>query len=380
MVLYSDKEGHRVARVQAVWGGAPPTEAAKQWATYPLSHPIVKAAMNRRATGDVERDAYHRLKIQMTEWGFTVPLMRVASLCCGAGSLERQLVEIGLIQQCVGYDLATGALDAARQEAETHCLHGLSYDQRDLERDGLGVSGLDLVLAHQGVHHLERLEDVFDAVNDALAPGGIFHLHEFVGADRFQWPDRQIEEMTAWLQSLPERYQRTSTGLLKTCAGRATIEEMMAYDPSEAVRSSAIERLIAERFEIVERRELGGTLAMMALADIGQNFDPDSPEDVAHLQRLLDREERLIASGELGSDFVVITARKRGMAPLAELQYGHSTHGKPACYGSVVTQPASVRPSHARHSLRKPLLQHLNLGLQLRALKRFFRRLFISES
>jgi len=275
--LNSDLEEHRFSRVQAVWGAAPPTEAAKQWSTYPLSHPVVKAAMNLRTTGDKERDAYDQLNAQMVEWGFNVPLTRVASLCCGAGSLERQLVEIGLIERCVGYDLALGALDAARQEAETQGLRGLSYEQRDLEHHGLGASGLDLVLAHDGIHHVERLEEVFDAVNDALAPGGIFHLHEFVGADRFQWPDRQIQEMTAWLQSLPEHYQRTTTGLIKTCAGRATIEEMMAYDPSEAVRSSAIERLLAERFEIIERRELGGTLAMMALADIGQNLTQICP-------------------------------------------------------------------------------------------------------
>ena len=113
--LNSDLEEHRFSRVQAVWGAAPPTEAAKQWSTYPLSHPVVKAAMNLRATGDKERDAYDRLNAQMVEWGFNVPLTRVASLCCGAGSLERQLVEIALIERCVGYDLALGALDAARR-------------------------------------------------------------------------------------------------------------------------------------------------------------------------------------------------------------------------------------------------------------------------
>ncbi len=305
-----DDESHRLARVEAVWGSAPPQDVAEQWATYPLSHPVVQAAMNRRATGDAQQDPYSRLALQLSSWGFGLPIRRAASLCCGAGALERGLAHSGLLAGCVGYDLATGALDAARAAAGAGGFAGLTYERRDLEQDGLGVSGLDLVLAHQGVHHLSKLEAVFDAVHSALVPGGVFHLHEFVGPDRFQWSDKQLHEMTAWLRSLPGRYRRTLSGAVKECAGRATIEEMIAHDPSEAVRSSAIEALVAERFEIVERRALGGTLAMMALAGIAQNFDPQSLEDVAHLDRLLAREDELIASGEIGSDFVVLVARR----------------------------------------------------------------------
>ncbi|HEY5797654.1 MAG TPA: class I SAM-dependent methyltransferase [Bosea sp. (in: a-proteobacteria)] len=307
-ILSSDE--HRVATVEALWGGAPPTEEADQWSTYPLSHPVVKAAMNGRATGNPRQNAYFRLLEQLKEWGFSLPLQRVASLCCGAGAVERQLAEMGLIESCIGLDIAPGALDAARQAAADSGYSGLTYERRDLERDGLGLSNLDLVFAHQGVHHISQLERVFDSVYESLNPGGVFHLDEFVGPDRFQWPDRQVQEMTDWLQSLPKRYQITRGGLVKACAGRATIAEMIAYDPSEAVRSSEIERLVGERFEIVERRALGGTLTMMALADIGQNFNPNVPEDAAHIQRLLDREAELIATGEIGSDFAVIVARK----------------------------------------------------------------------
>jgi SAM-dependent methyltransferase len=187
---------------------------------------------------------------------------------------------------------------------------GLAYERRDLEREGLRLSDLDLVLAHQGVHHIFELEAVFDGVRESLAPKGVFHLHEFVGADRFQWPDRQVEEMTIWLQTLPPRYRLTASGLDKSAAGRATIAEMLAYDPSEAVRSSEIEALVSERFRIIERRPLGCTLAMMALSEIAHNFDPRVPEDVDHINRLLAREDELIEEGALGSDFVVITAVK----------------------------------------------------------------------
>ena len=307
----NSNDAHRISRVEAVWSEPLPTELSEQWSKYPLSHPVIQAAMNRRATGDEERDPYVDLLMRLKNWGFALPIRHAASLCCGAGALERKLVKLGLLERCVGFDLSTIALEAAAEAAVNEGLVGLEYQRRDLEHDGLGIENLELVLAHQGVHHLSQLEAVFDAVHDALVPGGIFHLHEFVGPDRFQWPDRQIEEMTAWLQSVPESFRITKSGLRKDTAGRATLEEMMIYDPSEAVRSSAIDSLVSARFQIVERRPMGGTLAMMALADIGHNFDPASSEAKTHLDRLLAREDELIATGELNSDFAVIIARKR---------------------------------------------------------------------
>lgn len=302
---------HRQARVEALWGKAPPGERAAQWAAYPMSHPVISAETNRRATDRSDQDGIEALRQMLLRDG-RLPAARAASLCCGTGGLERRLVAQGIVGHCIGYDLAAGAIKVARAEALAAGLGAaLDYRRCDLDTTGLGETGLDLVVGCQGVHHIERLEFAFDNVHAALRPGGLFHLeHEFVGPDRFQWPDRQIEEMTAWLRSLPERYRRTIDGLVKEAAGRATVAEMLAHDPTEAPRSSMIEPLLAARFEIVRRRALGGTLTMMALGGIAHNFDPDIPEDVAHLRRLLDREAALMASGEIGSDFVTITARR----------------------------------------------------------------------
>ena len=182
----------------------------------------------------------------------------------------------------------------------------------DLETSDLGQTGLDLVLSHLAVHHIRNLEFVFDNVHKALRPGGIFHLKEFVGPDRFQWTDRHLEEMNGWLATLPDKYRRTPDGRMKYVTGRASVAEMIADDPTESVRSSAIMPLLAERFDILAHHHIGGTLTMMTLAEIAQNFDPPVEEDAAHLRRLLDRERDLMETGAIGSDFVVVTARRRG--------------------------------------------------------------------
>ena len=102
-----------------------------------------------------------------------------------------------------------------------------------------------------------------------------------------------------------------SDGRMKYFNRRPTVAEMIADDPTEAVRSWAIVPLLAEHFEILVHHRVGGTLTMMALADIAHNFDPAVEEDLAHLTRLLDRERVLVDAGEIDSDFVVITARPR---------------------------------------------------------------------
>lgn len=306
-------EAHRQARVEALWGKPFPSDAAAAWAAYPTSHPVIRAEMNRRATGRPDRDGIEDLRLFLLREGHRPPVARAASLCCGTGGLERRMVQQGIVARCTGHDLAAGAIAVAQAEAAAAGLGTvLAYRRTDLDTTGLGETGLDLVIGCRGVHHIEHLAGLFDNVHAALRPGGLFHLEEeFVGPDRFQWTERQLEEMTAWLRSVPERYRRTTDGLLKEASGRATVADMLAHDPTEAPRSSMIEPLLAERFEILRRHALGGTLTMMALAGIAHNFDPAVAEDVAHLERLLQREAELMASGAIGSDFVTITARRR---------------------------------------------------------------------
>jgi len=89
---------------------------------------------------------------------------------------------------------------------------------------------------------------------------------------------------------------------------RPTIMEMIAADPSEAIRSSAILSALEKHFRIVEVRELGGSLLHIGLSDIAQNFDPATPADVGLLEQFFALEDRLMAEGVIASDFATITA------------------------------------------------------------------------
>jgi len=274
---------------------------------YWLAHPTVRARVNTLISGDQRLDAYGQLGVWLGERGGAVPLDRSMSLGCGFGGLERDLANRGMVRVMDAFDFAEGAiLEARRLALETG--HGwINYQVADLETHDFPEGQYDAVFAHSSVHHVERLERLCAAVCRALRPGGIFHLNEYVGPTRFQWTEAQLRLINGYLGSLPDHLLQTPNGR-KSPVVRPTIEQMLAMDPTEAVRSSEIREVVAQHFTISEDRSCGGTLLHIGLAEIAQNFDPDNVEDAAHLQRFFDLEDEMMANGTIGSDFAVITA------------------------------------------------------------------------
>jgi hypothetical protein len=113
------------------------------------------------------------------------------------------------------------------------------------------------------------------------------------------------------LAMLASRLRGESTAM--GTARFATAEDVVAVDPSEAVRSSEILKLLTRWFEIVDQRPLGGTLIQPLLSgDIAWNFvQAEHAESLLHMITTI--EATLIGCGEIESDFVFVVAR-----PLAE--------------------------------------------------------------
>lgn len=298
----------RRERVSAVWS----SEAARDTQVlgqYWLAHPQVRDRVNRLASGRPDQDAYGRLGELLAARGWPLPIPRALSLGCGFGALERDLVGRGLVRHFEAIDLAEGAIaEARRLAAEAGLAPRIAYRVADLEQASFPPGSFDAVFAHSSVHHVERLEPLFAAVVRALRPGGLFHLHEFVGPTRFQWTDAQLRLGNALLDALPPRLRRLPDGTPKPPLLRPTIADMIAADPSEAIRSADILPLVRARFTVLEERPLGGALLHNVLGDIGQNFDPNGAEDSAILARMFAAEDAAMAAGTIGTDFATVTA------------------------------------------------------------------------
>ena len=343
------------ARVNEVWSRDTEQRAQEQgW--YWMAHPMVAARVNTFISGDPGCDAYGRLERLYRERGWALPIRRAVSLGCGFGALERDLARRGWVERIAAYDLAEGAVAEARRLADAAGLSGITYAVADLNALHLEPGSADAVFAHSAVHHVEDVERLYATVHAALRPGGVFHLHEFVGPSRFQWTDAQLLLANVFMDALPPRLRRLPSGLAKGAMRRPALDEMIAIDPSEAIRSAELVAALDSHFEIVEERRTGGALLHLALGDIAQNFDPTRDEDRATMLELFALEDWAMANGTIGSDFAILTAvpkrRRRGSLPgstvarsvLGELRALPSRLARTSPRSPPVRGPGGVEP------------------------------------
>lgn len=296
------------AQLDAVWGDpATWTEHGLHWTHLPA----VKARIAEMVSGD---PAIHPL-----EWFFRqvaverpLPLRRVLVLACGAGYVEREAVGRGWAASAVAIDLSSQVLARASAQAQAESLD-IEYHHADMNHLPMGQAPFlpgtfDAVLGVAGVHHGSDLERLYADVAALLVPGGWFFLDEYVGPDRFQWPDAQQRHLNALLDLLPPRLRLTADGRLKTNARRPSVQEVIAVDASEAVRSSELLPLLPDRFEVQAVRPYGGSLLHLVLGNIAQNFA--STTEVPYLNALMEAEDELIRAGQIGHDFACVIARR----------------------------------------------------------------------
>ncbi|MBZ0110931.1 MAG: class I SAM-dependent methyltransferase [Thermoanaerobaculia bacterium] len=235
------------------------------------------------------------------------------TLGCGDGGLERHARFLGYTASFDSLDISEGALDVAREQATSLNLEGITYQQADLNCIQRLPHQYEVVFGCMSLHHVLSLQQLFEAVDEALIPGGLLIFNEFVGPRKFQWSDLQIEIVNAALEALPLDLKRdlSDPPNLKGPVLRPTIEEMNAVDPSEAALSDQIMPLAHRFFEPSDVREYGGTVLHLLLDRIIGNFCVDVPAHWTHLLDLFDLERSLLKTGVLSSDFTVGVFKKR---------------------------------------------------------------------
>lgn len=285
------------------WTSHLETEAAGEWHAW-LDHPVINSHYQQRAL--IEGESW-------PEWvkrRLGGKARRSLELGCGSGSRSLAFYHQGVTAEIEGYDVSTGRIaeaEALRQrDAAPGRFEVIDVNYRELERDAY-----DLIFSCHSFHHFLQLEHILEQVHEALRPGGLFVLEEYIGPTQFQWTDLQISLVRSLLTLLPERLRRLRWGAIKFAEGRPTPEEVEAASPFESIRSAEIGPLFERYFRIVELRNLGGTLQHLLYNGIIHNFHPEDPEAASAIQSIIEIEDALIDSGGLPSDFALLVGTRK---------------------------------------------------------------------
>jgi SAM-dependent methyltransferase len=266
-----------------------------------MAHPLCRAAINRRVTGDPNE---WPLEWFSRKFG---PRRVALSLGCGIGNLERAALKIGLCATITGIDFSSESIRIARERARAAgYADRLTYEVADLNQLRLPKSTYDVVFIHQALHHVASLEKLLARVAASATDNGLLFLDEWTGPSMTKWSPALLARAAGLYRELPRAWRRWPELPLP----------VSAHDPSEGIRSSEILPTLMLFFEPLETRPYGGHLAAPVMSQLDPTVDPGPPLDVAIERWLTLEEQDLVESPDSGYHHVVVARRRRGAPAL----------------------------------------------------------------
>lgn len=211
------------------------------------------------------------------------------SIGAGNGKKEMALVAAGLVERMTLYELSPYHCDVARQAiAEA----GLSERMTMVLGDAFKAEhpSYDLVYWDHALHHML---DVAAAVRwsvDALEPGGLLVINDYIGPTRLQWTREQVRMARRYVEAAAPHLGAQPHVPHKTVLHRW---RLMMRDPSEAPQS---DRILAAC-----RAACGGwapdPIGCAMISICGRHIVPLADEDSPALDMLIDWDGRAKAEG-----------------------------------------------------------------------------------
>ncbi|MBZ0256241.1 class I SAM-dependent methyltransferase [bacterium] len=308
MSAHNAEYQNMLARESELWGQAKPGERTS-W----LESPLIYRRVNLQISGHPDVDCLGYIKQKY----FRKPAKLGLNVGCGHGELEQLLVKRGLVETMHGFDVSSGAVEAAKKAAEKAGLADrIQYFVADANHldDAPLAQEYDVAYGFMALHHIVDLEACLDGIRRRLKPGGILIANEFVGPYRFQWTDKQLDIANQLLQCFPVELTRNirEPEKLKREVERPSIKFMKKYMAFESVCSDRIVKALHDRYEILEQKNYGGTILHILFEAIMGNFKEETNREHAALVRMASAcEETLLKHGGLEHDHTFMICKKK---------------------------------------------------------------------
>lgn len=208
---------------------------------------IVRDELNRRATGS-SRTIWQDHFTSSTKPQFSKALI----INCGNGWVERDLFDRGMFKEAVAFDASDALLQQADENRGGRPITYQKVDGNEITSGTIGT-GYDLVVNHAACHHVGRLFRFMRVMSEVMVPDGVMLNWDYIGSDRNQYPYLLWDKVTGYNKQLPET--------ARADLAYPHLPTMLATDPSEAIRSSAILPAFRKYFDVAHLAMLGGGLA-----------------------------------------------------------------------------------------------------------------------
>jgi ubiquinone/menaquinone biosynthesis C-methylase UbiE len=281
------------------------------------THPFLwREAIARRITGSLNGDP----PLDVASKHLSTPAERMLAIGSGLASMEEWYVKCGFAKHCLAYEASRTAVEKARQRIDAEGLSDrLEIRCADPMEDNLPDATFDLVFVQAAIHHFFKIEEMFQLMHRVLKPGGLLIYDEYVGPDHLIFDDKTLDLMDAIDQCLAPSYRFDSqTRKERHGVNRATLEQMIEFDPSEGVHASEILPLTYQYFSVIDRRDYGGTFMRPFFTGILNNFDFTDEKDQTVARLIVLLEEMLLKHSIISHAHTVVVARRRDIprAPL----------------------------------------------------------------
>lgn len=287
------------------WETNPTAAIGKQG--YWLSNPIIEKTINHRLSGGKTQGYW--LTWLVNKYFKKRRFERLLSIGCGVGNHEILMAKLGFASQIDAFDFSENSLEIARKDA-TAAGVDINFYQDDFNLFTIDDSKkYDVIFCSGSLHHVREIERCLSIVRKCLKPDGYFIVNEYIG-DCYNIYNQNQEDL---INRIYECFHDTLKSGTTEKFSSPSIEEVLARDSSEAVRSKLILPFLEFYFDVEVLNPAGGGL----LHELYPFLDHDrlsdgEPKSETIIKLLLEIETILMEQpGGLSSDFCLCILRHK---------------------------------------------------------------------
>lgn len=241
-------------------------------------YPQVQKYINANFSGDKNKTWQQDFKERYAPRPFKHGLF----LNCGNGWVERQFIDMKITQQATAFDCSPDLLQKAIKLKGKRKIH---YFQADVNTVQFKKNTFDLIVNVAALHHVQYLNRLCYILAKSLTKDGIFVSFDYIGPHRNQYPLLQWLLVKIVNRSLPSYMKKEPLDY-------PHLPTMLYTDPTEAIHSELLFKILPQYFQIIERHDTAGGIAYIILTH-NAKMPKISPQQLEkNIQKILGEDKK----------------------------------------------------------------------------------------